>query len=65
MTAKKLAIALALILSATSFALAQSQQNCAPGAPIRGDCYGQPYSGSAEAKCICPHYRGHYRHPWW
>ncbi len=65
MTVKKLAVAAALLLSVTSIALAQSQQNCAPGAPVRGDCFGQPYSGSAELRCVCPHYGGGYYRRWW
>jgi hypothetical protein len=61
MSLKKWAVAAALLLSATSIALAQSQQNCAPGAPVHGDCFGQPYSGSVQARCSCPHYGGYYR----
>jgi hypothetical protein len=61
MTMKRLAVAVALLLSATTIALAQAQPNCAPGAPVRGDCYGQPYSGTVEGRCVCPHF-GHYRH---
>jgi hypothetical protein len=64
MTLKKLAVAAALLLSATSIVLAQSQQNCAPGAPMRGDCFGQPYGGSAGSRCVCPHYGGGYDHRW-
>ena len=65
MTMRKLTVAVALLLGATSIVLAQSQQNCAPGAPIHGDCYGQPYSGSAGSKCICPHYGAYHRRGWW
>jgi hypothetical protein len=63
---KKFIVAVALLLGATSIALAQAQQNCALGAPVHGNCYGQPYSGSAQSRCICPHYyRGYYRHGFW
>jgi hypothetical protein len=62
---KILIAAVAILLSATSMTLAQSQQNCGPAGPVRGDCYGQPYSGSAEARCVCGHYRGgYYWHRW-
>jgi hypothetical protein len=64
MTMKKLAVAVALLLSATAMAMAQSQDNCAPGAPVHGDCFGQPYSGSVQSRCICPHYGGYYRRRW-
>lgn len=56
MISRKLIVALALLLGVTSAALAQNQQNCGPAGPAQGDCYGQPYSGTAGAKCIC--------HPW-
>jgi hypothetical protein len=56
MVAKKLICALAFLLGATAITLAQSQQNCGPGGPAQGDCYGQPYSGAAAAKCVCQHW---------
>jgi hypothetical protein len=61
----KILIAAAILLSATSMTLAQSQRNCGPAGPARGDCYGQPYSGSAQAKCACGHYHGYYHRRWW
>lgn len=51
MSTKKLIVALALLLSATSATLAQSQPNYGPNGPAKGNCYGQPYSGAAGAKC--------------
>jgi hypothetical protein len=41
----KIILALALLLGATSVALAQSQPNYGPNGPARADCYGSPYSG--------------------
>jgi hypothetical protein len=64
MIATKILVAIVLLLGATSITLAQSQENCAPGAPIHGDCFGQPFSGSAQSRCICPHYGGYYRYGW-
>ena len=49
MTAKKLILTLALLLSATSATLAQSQRNYGPNAPAHGDSFGQPYSGTLAA----------------
>jgi len=49
MTAKKLIVALALLVSATSATLAQSQRNYGPNAPEHSDSYGEPYSGTAAA----------------
>jgi hypothetical protein len=50
MTSKKLIVALALLLSATSATLAQSQRNYGPNGPATGDSFGQPYSGTAGAR---------------
>jgi hypothetical protein len=61
MTAKKIIVALALLLGATSITwsqtCAQSQRNCGPSRPAQGNCFGQPYSGSAAARCTCGHWR--------
>ena len=51
MTAKRTIIALALLLSATSATLAQSQRNYGPNGPAKSDCYGQPYSGTVASEC--------------
>jgi hypothetical protein len=51
MTATKLIVALALLLSATSISLAQSQRNFGPNGPSRFDCFGEPYSGSVASHC--------------
>jgi hypothetical protein len=53
----KIIMALALLLSATSITLAQSQPNYGPNGPSRGDCYGAPYSGTVAARCNGHHYR--------
>jgi hypothetical protein len=51
MTPTKFIIALALLLSASSMTLAQSQRNYGPNGPARGDCYGAPYSGAVASRC--------------
>jgi hypothetical protein len=51
MTAKKIVVAVALLLSATSITWAQSQRNFGPNGPSRSDCYGEPYSGAAGSRC--------------
>jgi hypothetical protein len=51
MITKKLIVALALLLSASSMTLAQSQRNYGPNGPAKGDCYGSPYSGAAASRC--------------
>jgi hypothetical protein len=61
MTAKKIIVALALIVSTTAMALAQSQRNCGPSGPAQGNCFGQPYSGTIAARCICYHHSRHWR----
>lgn len=50
MTLKKLVLALALLASATTSVLAQSQPNRGPARNGGGDTYGEPYSGSAGAR---------------
>ena len=51
MTAKRLIVALALLLSATSMTFAQSQRNYGPNGPARSNCYGEPYSGAVASRC--------------
>jgi hypothetical protein len=46
MSAKKLILALALLASATTATLAQSQRNYGPNPPNK-ESYGEPYSGTA------------------
>jgi len=48
---KKVILALALLVSATSMTLAQSQRNYGPNGPSKSDCFGAPYSGTAAARC--------------
>jgi hypothetical protein len=50
MTGKKLAIALAIVIGATSISMAQTVQNKGAARNHGGDSYGQPYSGSAAAR---------------
>jgi len=50
MTFKKLILALALLASAATSVLAQSQPNYGPARNGGGDPYGEPYSGSAGAR---------------
>jgi hypothetical protein len=46
----KFILALALLASATTASMAQSQPNYGPNGPGGGDTYGAPYSGSAAAR---------------
>jgi hypothetical protein len=50
MTGKKFAIALAIVIGATSISMAQTVQNKGAARNHGGDSYGQPYSGSAAAR---------------
>jgi hypothetical protein len=50
MTANKWIIVLALVLAGTSTGFAQSQRNYGPAGPATGDSFGEPYSGSAQAR---------------
>jgi hypothetical protein len=50
MTVKTLLIASAILFTATSATLAQSQKNNGPAGNHGGDSYGQPYSGTAQAR---------------
>jgi hypothetical protein len=61
MTAKKIVVAVALLLSATSITWAQSQRNFGPNGPSRSNCYGEPYSGAAASRCPG---QGGYWHSW-
>jgi hypothetical protein len=47
----KLTIALALLLSATTVTLAQSQRNYGANGPGRSGCYGEPYGGAVADRC--------------
>jgi hypothetical protein len=60
MTATKFIVALALLLSATSVSLAQSQRNYGPNGPSRYNCFGEPYSGTVASRC-----GGGYGHRYW
>jgi uncharacterized membrane protein len=51
MSATKIIVALALLLSTTSIGLAQSQRNFGPNGPSRFNCFGEPYSGSVASRC--------------
>ena len=64
MTATKFIVALALLLSATSISLAQSQRNYGPNGPSRFDCFGEPYSGSVASRCPGEGGYWRYRHSW-
>jgi hypothetical protein len=62
MTGMKIIVALALLLSATSITLAQSQRNFGPNGPSKSDCYGEPYSGAVASRC--PGEGGYYTRHW-
>jgi hypothetical protein len=69
MQIRTLALATAVILTATTASLAQSLPNFGPNAPGYGDSYGKPPSGTyppigygGYAYAPRPHWRGHYRH---
>lgn len=47
----RIILAVLVILSATSFALAQSQRNWGPNGPGRSDCFGSPYGGAVVDRC--------------
>jgi hypothetical protein len=57
MAATKIIVAVALLVSATSMTLAQSQPNYGPNGPAKADCFGSPFSGTAGAKCTAHHFR--------
>ncbi|HEY2534299.1 MAG TPA: hypothetical protein VGJ20_41345 [Xanthobacteraceae bacterium] len=66
MIARTPLVALALLLSAISPSLAQSQRNYGPHGPATGDTYGEPYSGTAAARRgdWLPYSLHSYRHNW-
>jgi hypothetical protein len=51
MTGKPFMIALALLLGATSIALAQSQRNYGPNGPSQYGCYGEAFTGTVASRC--------------
>jgi hypothetical protein len=80
MQIKTLALASAVVLTATTASFAQSLPNFGPNAPGYGDSYGKPVSGTyppigygGYAYAPRPYWRGHYQHPrrywhrryWW
>jgi hypothetical protein len=50
MIGKKLVVALAILIGATSISMAQTVQNKGAARNHGGDSYGEPYSGSAAAR---------------
>jgi hypothetical protein len=60
MTARKLIVVLALVMAGTSTCLAQSQRNYGPGGPATGDSFGQPYSGTAQARAADRYWQQHW-----
>ena len=68
MQIRTLALASAVILTATTASFAQSLPNFGPNAPGYGDSYGKPVSGTyppigygGYAYAPRPYWRGHYR----
>jgi hypothetical protein len=57
----KIILTLTLIMGAgaigSSIVLAQSQPNYGPNGPAKSDCFGEPFSGTAAAKCTPRHWR--------
>jgi hypothetical protein len=69
MQIRTLALASAVILTATTASFAQSLPNFGPNTPGYGDSYGKPVSGThppigygGYAYAPRPYWRGHYRH---
>src|SRR5579862_6217276 len=60
MIATKLIVALALGLAVTSASFAQSQRNYGPNGPATGDSFGEPYSGSAQARAGDHYWQRHW-----
>ena len=60
MNARKLILALTLVLGSTPISLAQSQRNYGPSGPATGDSYGEPYSGSAQARAADRYWERHW-----
>lgn len=54
--------ALALLIGATTMAMAQSQPNFGPNGPSRSNCFGEPYSGAMASRCGSHHYGHHYEY---
>ena len=71
MTLKTLVSAFAVLLSATTVSLAQSQPNYGPNAPATGDSFGKPPSGASppmrgdRAYTYRAHQHYGHRHCWW
>ena len=70
MTLKTLVSAFAVLLTATTVSLAQSQPNYGPNAPATGDSFGKPPSGNNPPGYYQHPYYRHYayynhRHCWW
>jgi hypothetical protein len=69
MTAAKLIAVVALVLAGTSISFAQSQRNFGPNGPATGDSFGEPYSGTAQARAADRYWQGHsgarYHHRYW
>jgi hypothetical protein len=71
MTASKLIVVLTLMLAGTSASFAQSQRNYGPSGPATGNSFGEPYSGSAQARGADRYWQRHwysgprYHHRYW
>jgi hypothetical protein len=64
-TMKTLVLTVAVLLTATSLSLAQSQRNFGPNGPAGGDSFGAPYSGTAGARHAGHGYYRYSRHYWY
>jgi hypothetical protein len=66
MTSRLPALVLAILVSLTIAAFAQSQRNYGPNGPATGDTFGEPYSGSAHARRgdYLPYSAYTYHHYW-
>ena len=60
MTANTFILVLALVLAGTSASFAQSQRNYGPNGPATGDSFGEPYSGSAQARAGDRYWQRHW-----
>jgi hypothetical protein len=71
MTVNKLIVLLAVLLAGTSTSFAQSQRNYGASGPVTGDSFGEPYSGSAQARAADRYLQRHwysgprYHHRYW
>ena len=66
MSLKMIVSAITLLVSATTFASAQSLPNYGPNAPANGDSFGKPYSGAQPlrekgSRYSYQHHRAHHR----